>query len=258
MKTPKYFYRVTESGEPVPGTLARLDKKPITGKWKEIKSVCCTEECGPVEDTTAGDSFDLFIWSNGVQTAPTEIISATNSFSVVGNTITLYNGKTSTIVDFKFPKVNGIEPYEQFNFGQGSYNMGILDYIEDPEDSNYWITKIIIEFAPYSVPAFAQPLASIYAESNLPIDDIFITTGGDSSVRLFDGNYKMLYPYHSAITCFVEFMATPTINYDVNFWWQGVIVHTIANQSTQSLSFNSGVVTGAKFDKITIDPVPEP
>jgi hypothetical protein len=42
MKTPKYFYRVTETGEPVPGTLARLKGKPDTGKWVEVKAVCCT------------------------------------------------------------------------------------------------------------------------------------------------------------------------------------------------------------------------
>jgi len=54
MKTPKYFYRVTERGEPIPGTLARLNKKPETGKWVEVKSVCCTPEsiecpeCPPV------------------------------------------------------------------------------------------------------------------------------------------------------------------------------------------------------------------
>jgi len=254
MKTPKYFYRVTESGEPVPGTLARLDKKPITGKWKQIKSVCCTEACPDCEplDTTPGDTFSLRYWSNGV-TEDVDVVSATNSSSVVGNQITLYTGQTHTIAVIRVPNLYGYEPYEQLYYGQGAYNTSILDYAEDPEDSNYWLVTISIEFYPYA-PYDLLIERGVFVQNNLPIDDVFVTI--DSTVRLFNSQYRVAYQEHSVITYRFEFTAPPSTDYDIKFYWNNVLVHSVTNQSSQNLSIASTSITGFKFDKVTIDPSP--
>lgn len=41
MKNPKVYYRIDGQGNPIPGTLARLSKKPITGLWRELTNICC-------------------------------------------------------------------------------------------------------------------------------------------------------------------------------------------------------------------------
>lgn len=40
----RYFYKVTEKGVPIAGTLATYYEKPKTGKWMEVKKNCCIEE----------------------------------------------------------------------------------------------------------------------------------------------------------------------------------------------------------------------
>lgn len=55
---PKYFYRITNSGEPIPGTLVRLPALPKTGRWREVHNLCCEEPCLDTCITTL--NYDLF------------------------------------------------------------------------------------------------------------------------------------------------------------------------------------------------------
>lgn len=44
----KYFYRTDKNKNPIPGTLARLPKKPETGSWVEVTNTCCgSGSCEP-------------------------------------------------------------------------------------------------------------------------------------------------------------------------------------------------------------------
>lgn len=41
MKANKYFYKIDNQGNPIPGTLARFNRKPKQGQWVEVANVCC-------------------------------------------------------------------------------------------------------------------------------------------------------------------------------------------------------------------------
>lgn len=40
----KYYYKINREGNPIAGSNISRFSKPVVGKWKEIKNVCCEEE----------------------------------------------------------------------------------------------------------------------------------------------------------------------------------------------------------------------
>lgn len=253
MKTPKYFYRVTEAGEPIPGTLARLDKKPITGKWKEIKSVCCTEECGPVpEEPTAGYEITLNHFNNGYTEALEIVGIDDNVFSQPApNQIILKAGKESAVIQFLLPATNSQDPDTIISMDE--WNMGFIDYV-DNEDGTWTVTAVVgTQYnLTMNLPAFVRVRCMLGEDVYVGIWNryVFLNSFTESTEVVND---------HSAATLRFYFPnGAPVGTYDIQFWWRDAIVDQEVAVSGQTYTMNSNTITGLAFDRIVIVPTPEP
>lgn len=253
MKTPKYFYRVTEAGEPIPGTLARLDKKPITGKWKEIKSVCCTPECGPVpEEPTAGYTITLQHFNNGY-TEDLEIVAVDdNVFSQPApNQIILKAGKESAVIEFTLPGTNSLDPDAIISMDE--WNMGFIDYSDNGDGTWNVVAVVGTQYdLTMNLPAYVKVTNMLPEDVYVGIWNryVFLPNTTPSTEVVHD---------HSAATLSFYFPAgAPVGTYDIQFWWRDSIVDQETAISGQSYSMNSNTITGLAFDRIVIVPTPEP
>lgn len=238
----KFFYKVDKDNHPVPGNLIKANKKPIGSNWRQVPTDACCDDLCPTPGP--GDTLELNLFSNGVQT-PIPILTATNSFSISGGIATMNDNATATIITFEVPDSYGESAFDIFSGNNSQLNL--MDYTTN--GTTFTITAVV---GLYGGGDMGVLFKNIIVDTPLT-DDIYVSIGfRAANLNNTLSGVRYVVSELSAQPIKIEFPNAPSVNYDILIYNNGVLVHSLLNNATQIVSFNSNTIPGFQFDKIEI------
>jgi hypothetical protein len=229
-------------------------KRPKGSSWQELTiDKCCPKvELGTIAPTpTAGKTAQFREWSNGKLT-PLEIVSATDSFDITGNTVTLNAGVDFSLVVVKMKERNGLSPDVAYDFnqyfqteivdlsdnGDGTWNMTLGCYFSGSDNFQFAINTSVS--SPDLVDAYLE-WTGFCAHVNNATAKV--------GINLFHNmTFKLHLPGYVGGA------------YALNFMLDGSVVHTVSNPlGNADWTFNINATDGLiQYDAITIITLGQP
>lgn len=193
--------------------------------------------------------------SSGLILSP-EIESISNGGTLNGNeTANLAPGTDSATITFRLPAYDS-RGVRQLYF-MPNPNMTLLSSVEDGAD--LVITAVVRP--EYDGEGFY--IGDTVQVNNNTVDEIVVGFNTDLditalSVDVDTATARLLGNGYANAHVIIQFVDTPTANYDVTFSKAGVPKYSVLNQSAQQININSLSIPGAdkSFDELTIVPTP--